>query len=127
MTRQFIDAPTAERCHAVVTLRDKTTADCGRRAHVGGLCWQHHRQNDYSRGPDISISTARRLARAKWGKRARVFVYEGGNERYPETGAFVVGYFTHLNRHWTPTGGRQWCGLTFRQACERAGLINGGS
>lgn len=71
---------------------------------------------------DISRAKARELARAKWGKRAQVFIYEGGEERYPD-GAHVVGYYTRLNRHWTPSGGQLWCGVTFREACERAGLL----
>ena len=41
MTRTFIDALQHDRCRAVVTLRDKSTADCGRRAVRDGLCTQH--------------------------------------------------------------------------------------
>lgn len=40
--RRFFDAPTRERCKAVVTLSDRTTADCGRRQREGSdYCWQH--------------------------------------------------------------------------------------
>lgn len=39
--RQFVDATGADRCHADVTLRDKSLAQCGRRAVVGELCTQH--------------------------------------------------------------------------------------
>lgn len=39
---RFVDAPTAERCTGVVTLKDGTTADCGRRgAGDPRRCWQH--------------------------------------------------------------------------------------
>lgn len=41
MKRRFIDAPNPERCAATVTLRDSTTARCGRRATHGRYCWQH--------------------------------------------------------------------------------------
>lgn len=41
--RIFVDAPAAQRCAAVVTLKDKTTAQCGRRFVVPAskLCKQH--------------------------------------------------------------------------------------
>jgi len=43
MSRQFIDAPYWDRCTAVITLRDGSTADCGR--HITDterkLCTQH--------------------------------------------------------------------------------------
>ena len=41
--RKFIDAPQGERCKAVVTLKDGTTADCGRHGIRDGLCEQHAR------------------------------------------------------------------------------------
>ncbi len=41
MTRRFNDALQGERCQAVVTLRDGSTADCGRKSVTGGLCTQH--------------------------------------------------------------------------------------
>ena len=41
MPRQFIDAPQGSRCTATVSLRDGTTAQCGRHAKVGTLCTQH--------------------------------------------------------------------------------------
>lgn len=41
--RQFLDAPSAVRCRADVTLRDGSKAQCGRREMFKGgkLCWQH--------------------------------------------------------------------------------------
>ncbi len=41
--RDWRAAPNAQRCTAVVTLRDGSTADCMRRATWGPrqLCWQH--------------------------------------------------------------------------------------
>lgn len=41
MTRHFVDAPTAERCTATITLKDNSTAQCGRHRKVGELCTQH--------------------------------------------------------------------------------------
>ena len=41
--RVWTDAPTAERCAATITLRDKSKAQCGRRAAgASGLCHQHN-------------------------------------------------------------------------------------
>jgi hypothetical protein len=49
--RVFVDASNAERCTAVVTLKDKTTADCGRRSIKSQrFCWQHGRIYDKLRG-----------------------------------------------------------------------------
>ena len=45
---RFTDAPQGERCTAVVTLKDKSTADCGRRATIDDRCWQHARGRDES-------------------------------------------------------------------------------
>lgn len=43
--RRWTDAPYHDRCGAPVTLRDGTTADCGRRRQSGKLlCWQHYRK-----------------------------------------------------------------------------------
>ncbi len=52
MSRQrvFIDALSRERCKAIVTLRDGTTADCGRRATMDGHCWQHSRATEAETG-----------------------------------------------------------------------------
>lgn len=41
---RFIDASGDRRCLATVTLRDKSTAQCGRSIKVNGLCWQHEKQ-----------------------------------------------------------------------------------
>ncbi len=41
MKRIFKDAPNEQRCQAVVTLADKSTAQCGRYRKVGCLCKQH--------------------------------------------------------------------------------------
>lgn len=41
MSRRFFDAPPAQRCVAIITLRDGSLADCGRRRVVGRLCRQH--------------------------------------------------------------------------------------
>jgi hypothetical protein len=48
MSRQFIDASQDVRCVAIITLRDKTTADCGRCATdlPRKLCTQHARIAD---------------------------------------------------------------------------------
>ena len=56
--RKFIDAPQGERCRAVVTLKDGTTADCGRRAMTGDLCTQHAGMTKpgYPELPDLAIS-----------------------------------------------------------------------
>lgn len=41
VTRRFRDALQGKRCSAVVTLKDGSTADCGRGSVVDGLCTQH--------------------------------------------------------------------------------------
>jgi hypothetical protein len=42
--RVFVDARLEERCQATITLRDKSTAQCGRRAKTtDGFCTQHAR------------------------------------------------------------------------------------
>lgn len=41
MARRFIDATAEERCEWTVTLRDGSTAQCGRRHTDGQLCTQH--------------------------------------------------------------------------------------
>lgn len=41
MARRFIDASAEERCEWTVTLRDGSTAQCGRRHTDGQLCTQH--------------------------------------------------------------------------------------
>jgi len=41
--RRFIAAANSERCHAVVKLRDGSTADCGRKAKSTRLCRQHEK------------------------------------------------------------------------------------
>lgn len=46
MTRRFVDAPQDCRCTATITLRDKSTAQCGRKATEGDLCTQHARIED---------------------------------------------------------------------------------
>lgn len=47
--RRWTDAPPAERCAATVTLRDGTTAQCGRRKVEGDeRCWQHQRSRPRS-------------------------------------------------------------------------------
>ena len=38
---QFIDAPIGQRCEAVITLKDGSTAQCGRYGKVDSLCRQH--------------------------------------------------------------------------------------
>jgi hypothetical protein len=50
---RFIDAPAEVRCTATITLRDKSTAQCGRRAmHTGEmLCTQHYKLAHRSRFP----------------------------------------------------------------------------
>jgi len=43
-TRTFRDAPDAFRCTATITLKDKTTARCGKWNKPGTtLCTQHHK------------------------------------------------------------------------------------
>lgn len=42
--RRFNDAPSACRCQAVIRLKDKTTAQCGRYRKQGVLCTQHARK-----------------------------------------------------------------------------------
>lgn len=39
--RNWTDAATAERCRYVITLRDGSTADCGRGRVIDGYCRQH--------------------------------------------------------------------------------------
>ena len=39
--RIFVDATQIMRCQAKIVLKDKSTAQCGRRAVLGGLCAQH--------------------------------------------------------------------------------------
>lgn len=57
MKRRFFDAPAEQRCRWDVTLRDGSTAQCGR-AHVDGvLCTQHAKMRaawhcDYCGGND---------------------------------------------------------------------------
>lgn len=41
--RRFVDAKQKIRCKAVITLRDGTSADCGRKAVLRGLCLQHYK------------------------------------------------------------------------------------
>lgn len=45
MTRRFVDAPTGYRCTAAITLKDGSTAQCGRWAANKGqmLCTQHYK------------------------------------------------------------------------------------
>lgn len=47
-SRRFRDAPIDERCKAVVTLADGTTADCGRRRAIGDLCTQHAKMTKHT-------------------------------------------------------------------------------
>lgn len=55
----FIDAPQAERCTAVINLRDGTTAACGRRGSgTPRRCWQHV-QTDSNVALREAASTAR--------------------------------------------------------------------
>ena len=43
--RQFRDAPLNERCQATITLKDGSTAQCGRRRQSGkDYCWQHSQE-----------------------------------------------------------------------------------
>lgn len=44
--RRFVDAPTDQRCHATIMLKDRTTAQCGRYAKIDGLCHQHKKIAD---------------------------------------------------------------------------------
>ena len=46
MKRIFVDAPTEMRCEATVTLKDKTTAQCGRYKKIGCLCTQHSKMKE---------------------------------------------------------------------------------
>ena len=39
--RHFLDAATSDRCQYSITLRDKSQAQCGRRAISGRWCRQH--------------------------------------------------------------------------------------
>jgi hypothetical protein len=46
MKRPFVDAPQVERCRRNITLRDGSSAQCGRRASpskqaADQFCWQH--------------------------------------------------------------------------------------
>jgi hypothetical protein len=41
--RIFIDAREDERCLATILLRDKSTAQCGRKRAVGKYCKQHEK------------------------------------------------------------------------------------
>lgn len=38
---KFIDAPCSVRCKATIRLKDGTTAQCGRKGPINGLCRQH--------------------------------------------------------------------------------------
>lgn len=42
--RRFRDAPSFARCQAVIRLKDKSTAQCGRYRKTGVLCTQHAKQ-----------------------------------------------------------------------------------
>lgn len=55
--RQFIDAPTDTRCTATITLKDKSTAQCGRGAKLGGLCKQHAKMAEYTNGGTMDDET----------------------------------------------------------------------
>lgn len=43
MTHRFIDAPYDQRCAWTITLRDGSTAQCGRHKTKGQFCTQHAR------------------------------------------------------------------------------------
>jgi hypothetical protein len=57
--RRFVDAHPEKRCKATITLRDKTTAQCGRVGIPwrGGLCTQHE---GIARKKDVPTSTLQR-------------------------------------------------------------------
>lgn len=55
MARKFIDAPDEQRCVATTTMRDGSTARCGRYKKVGDLCKQHATQAT-ARDVDVLIN-----------------------------------------------------------------------
>jgi hypothetical protein len=71
---------------------------------------------------DLTLRATLAIAQAKWGKRALAYTYEGGEDRYPGK-SHVVGYFTRWGQYGTRDGGERWSAATYREACERAGLI----
>ena len=71
---------------------------------------------------DLTRAGALRLAQKQWGKRARAFRYEGGEERWPGQ-SHVIAVAGPPVIHWTPTLRKKGWGGTWREACERAGLL----
>jgi len=41
MKRVWRDAPARIRCKAVIVLKDRSKAQCGRKGKKDSLCWQH--------------------------------------------------------------------------------------